>query len=245
MPVVSPIPAQTSFGLAPGPTPFNRKDWDNPIKYKLNRAYGDEFEYTSFRDLSRRWQMAGATLPVAADFGFPGGSAIEWYPLSGANTGASTAIQIAAPSGDFEAVLEYSQGWPSAVGAAGQILGPAIGLVDSTGVGAAGGMYLFNALMYTTTTTSNLVTTATNNTVNPSISNFDGRHFWIGVRRTGTTLTGRMSHNGITWSSFTAGVTVSATAPYLCIAKCNVSASTEAGMLTLYRLNVYPGPAFF
>ena len=97
--------------------PFTRKAWDDPIKYKLSRSYGDEFEYDNFAQMQRRWNMQGVG---ASAFAFPGGSAVEFYPST--NQG----LWMYAPSGDFEAVLEFS---PTKTGGG---MCPSIGLLDST-----------------------------------------------------------------------------------------------------------------
>lgn len=223
--------------------PFTRKAWDNPVKYKLNRAFGDEFEgYSSFAQLIRRWAPAsGGTPPVAGDFFFPGGSEIEWRLPTGAS---ASCLQCAAPAGDFEALLEVSFGLVD-IATNNLPFAPGIALVDATGVGAAGSYYMFNNSIYTTTLTSGFGTTGTNNLVASGYTVLDGRHTWISVRRTGTTLQARFSADGSTFSAFTTGVTVSATAAFLAIGKMYPGITTTPPVVHLHRLNIYPGPTFF
>lgn len=245
MTVIAPDPV-LAYGLSampsalpPGPVPFGRKAWDNPVRYKVNRPYGDEFEYASYQQLTRRWTPAGTVPPVSGDFSFPGGSSIEWTP-SGTT---SSALVFSAPAGDFEAVLEFSIGSPVALGNATSAF-PGIGVTDATGVGAAVGLYLYDMRCYSTTTTAGFTTTATNNSVATTVT-LDGRHLWISARRTGTLLQARISTDGSTFTALTTGVTVSATAPYLSIAKLYPTSSNTSGVWRLYRLSVYPGPTFF
>ena len=233
--------AATLPAVPVGPAPFTRKNWDNPVRYRLDRAYGDEFEYNSFTQLTRRWQLAGATLPVAADFNFPGGSAIEWLPVGGGN---SSAFQIAAPSGDFEALLEFSTSRGQSLSSGDWMFAPGLALIDSVGVGAGAAIYIYDGNFYTTTLVTNIISTATNNSV-ASGAAWDGRHMWLAMRRTGTNLQARGSMNGSTFTALTTGVTVSATAPFLAMAKINPTVATTPATITLHRLNVYPGPTFF
>lgn len=233
--------AATLPAVPVGPTPFTRKNWDNPVRFKLNRAYGDEFEYSSFAQLTRRWTPAGATPPVAGDFGFPGGSSIEWLPVTGVP---SSALQIAAPSGDFEAVLEFSTSRGHSLTAADWMFAPGLVLIDSVGVGAGAAPYIFDGNVYSTTLITNIISTATNNFVAGGPV-WDGRHMWLAMRRTGTNLQVRFSINGSTFTSLSTGVTVSATAPFLAIAKINPTGATIPAAITLHRLNVYPGSTFF
>lgn len=224
MPTIGAIQA-VSFALAPGPQPFNRKAWDNPIRYKLNRAYGDEFEYANYTDLTRRWKTHGTV--SASDFQFPGGSSIDFKPA-----GQGSAIYIAAPSGDFEAVLEMSvpQNFTS-------MYGLAIVDVNGTGIGFSHdydvSSYLWNVSSWNYSGTNNSVASGTPR---------DNRHIWIMLKKVGATYTGRQSIDGSTITATAAATPAAFTPAYLAIARMY----TNAAIWTpLHRLNVYPGPTFF
>lgn len=207
--------------------PFTRKTWDNPIRFKLNRAYGDEFEYDSFAQVSRRWNAKGVT---ATDFAFPGASAIEFYPA------ATNGIWEFAPSGDFEAVLEFQS-----CGTAGGGMSPAIGLLDSNGTGLACSIYSdgnfygwgISAWAYNATATGPLAHSAG-----------DGRHYWVALRRTGTSVTVRQSIDGVNWGTALAPGTTNVTTNNR-LAIFRPYSGSDPGWSILHRFNVYSGPTFF
>ena len=206
--------------------PFTRKAWDDPIKYKLSRSYGDEFEYDNFAQMQRRWNMQGVG---ASAFAFPGGSAVEFYPST--NQG----LWMYAPSGDFEAVLEFS---PTKTGGG---MCPSIGLLDSTFAGYATSFY-DDGNVYTWVIGSSMAYSSTSNNLG-SHGTTDGRHCWIALRRTGSTVQGRFSTNGTSWGSLAgSGSLAPATYNRIAIFK---PWSTDPGWTRLHRFNVYPGPTFF
>jgi hypothetical protein len=218
-------------GVAPGPVPFNRKTWDNPIRYKLNRAYGDEFEYPNFQQLSRRWSMHTA---VSADFMFPGGSAIQWNPSA-----AGSALYIPIPAGDFEAVLEYQRHRTAA--RQDDMFG--LALLDASGAGVGyttdydGNSYTWDvvAWAYSGTGSGHAAVAAA---ALPS----GGTHIWTCIRGTGTLVQGRESGDGSTLNTLNAGTTIGVTPLYLAIVRMFANASE---WITLNRLNVYSTPTFF
>lgn len=222
MPVVSPIPQQSSFGVPPGPVPFARKTWDNPIRYRLNRAYGDEFEYANLTQFNRRWQRH--TVPDTS-LGFPGGSSIELYPSS-----QGSAIYRPAPSGDFEMLLEYS-------GEASNNDMFGLYVVDANGSGQ--GCSLYSGSVYNWTVTTWNYSGSGNNT---ALAYPDTRHTWIALKKSGTSYTAKGSTDGATFSSYTSANTNAIVPVYIGIGRMYTNAT---GSLSLHRLNVYPGPTFF
>ncbi|MHB8459101.1 MAG: hypothetical protein ACYDAK_05385 [Candidatus Limnocylindrales bacterium] len=208
--------------------PFNRKPWDNPVRYKLDRAYGDEFEEASFSALSRRWQMHTA---VAADFNFHGGSSIDWMPSA-----QGSSLYETIPAGDFEAVLEYSVG-SGATGSSQGMFG--IGMLDANGTGAG-----FSVYNDSNAYTWGIITwnySGTGNSVVNGVT-FDNRHVWIAVKSVGGNIQGKVSNNGSTWTAYTAAFAIGVTPVYLTITR---FLTTAFDWTTLHRLNVYPGPTFF
>ena len=202
--------------------PFARKSWDDPRRFPLNRAYGDEFEYQTFAELSRRWAM---NLAVAADFNFLG-SAIEWVPSA-----AGSSIGIAIPSGDFEAVLELS-------GENGGGM-PGIGMLDAVGTGSAGVIYNDGSIY-----NMNIVAYVYSSTGNGAANGLtlDNRHHWLAVKRVGSNLQTKVSNNGTSFTAYTTAGTLSGTATQLTIGRFwNVA---ERSWI-IHRLNVYPGSTFF
>lgn len=217
-------------GVAPGPVRFNRKAWDNPVKYKLNRAYGDEFEYPNFQQFSRRWQLHATT---AADFMFPGGSAIDWFPPA-----AGAALYRAIPSFDFEAVLEAQRHrtaarWDDMFGLA---------VVDANGDGV-GYSYDYDGSSYDWTVTGWVYSgTGTSHAAQGGGLGAGGTHVWTCLRKTGTLVQGRESVDGATLNALTAGSTLSVTPLYLAIIRLITNPSE---WVRLHRLNVYGAPTFF
>lgn len=207
--------------------PFARKSWDNPVRFKLNRGYGDEFEYDSFAQIGKRWNVKGMT---ASDFGFLGGSALEFYPAT--NMG----IWQFAPSGDFEAVLEFSS-----MGTAGGGMCPAVGLLDASGNGLATSVYTDGSYYGWNIGSWGYSSTATA----PSAESAgDGRHMWIALKRAGTAVTCRCSSDGSTWGTvLSVGTTTVATNNRLAIFR--PYSGSDPGWSLLHRLNVYSGPSFF
>lgn len=202
--------------------PVKTSKYDDPVRYKLNRAYGDEFEHTSFAALQRRWQMRNA---VAADFDFPGGSAVLWHP-----SGSGSFLYQAVPAGDWQALLEYSS-----MGVAGQGMCPSIALFDDFGNGGAASIYSDgNAYAWSLSSWS----------YNTTLSNAgsyradDGRRQLVVLRKSGTTLLAKFSANlGSNWSGEATGITtVAATHRWLGIGRIF---TTDPGWIMLHRFNVF------
>lgn len=207
--------------------PFGRKAWDNPVRFPLDRAYGDEFEEKMFSEIQRRWNLRNI---VAADLSFPGGSSIEWLP-----SGAGSHFWKPAPSGDFEAILEYQS-----TSTAGNGMAPAICLLDSSGNGSGfslyndGNIYGWNVSAWAYGSTGG----------GQSYGTLVGQHMWVAVRRTGTTLSCRWSSNGTSWSNIPTTFTTNvATNNRLTIGR--LYSGSNPGWQMLHRFNVYSGPSFF
>ncbi len=216
------------FGLPPGPQPFTRKAWDHPAKYKLSR-YGDEFAYSNFTQLNRVWQTH---LTTAADFDFPGGSAIEWNPPV-----AGAALYRPIPSYDFEAVLEVTRHrtisrWTDMFG---------LGVVDASGNGL-GYSYDYDGNSYEWALTGWVYSGTLNAHVASGSLESGGTHVYTALRKTGTTVQGRDSADGASFNTVTSGSTLGTTPLYLVIGRF-LSNASEA--IRLHRINVYSGPTFF
>lgn len=206
--------------------PFSRRAYDNPARYKLNGAYGDEFEEASFAELQKRgWLFRGLT---AASFGFPGGSTLEWLSTAQKDT-----MYRPCPSGDFEVVLEFS-------GAGGarnnDMFGLSIFDASKNGVGFT---FDYDGSSYLWTVTDNAYA-GTGNSV-ASSDPLDGRHVWIGLRKVGTSYYGRQSIDGSTWTS-TAAQTFTNTMRHFGVSRMYGNGSYWK---RLHRVNVYAGPTFF
>lgn len=219
LPLMDPLPGVPQGRLDKREYQFR---WSDPRNYPLNRPYGDEFEYTSFAEMRRKWTMIAST---ASDFDFHGDS-VGWRPSTNI-----CGFYIGAPAGDAEFVVELSLGNGNASGN-----GLLLGLIDAAGNGTAANIFN-NAFTDTWTVTAFALSANVNGTV-PNIVN-DGARKWMSIRRTGTTLQIRTSNDGVTWTSLTGGSTVSATARYFAI-----FCVTQLAYIELYRFNVY-GPGFF
>lgn len=225
MPVIAPPLADIMPGLPPGPIPFGRKAWDNPVRFRLNRPYGDEFEHQDFRSLSRRWELRNA---VAADFSFPGGSTIEWIP-----SGAGSALLMPAPPGDFEIVLEFSGAHALTNNS---FVGPCI--VDASGAGEQtagfGSLYTFLLTGYAYGNAQQLVAIG---------SDTAAPHCWITLKKSGTDYSCRGSITGTSWTAFNTPTSNAMVPAKIGILRGYVGGETS--WLHLHRFNVYPGPTFF
>lgn len=220
--------ADRGFGLAPGPRRFNRKNWDNPVKYKLN-AYGDEFDYLNYTELRRTWQVHDTT---AADFQFNGDGSTDWFPP---NSG--SAIYRPMPSYDFEAVLQVQRfrtgsRWDDMFGLA---------IVDATGEGW-GYSYDYDGQSYDWHVTNWVYAgTGVGHAAGGSLE-AGGTHVWTVLRKTGTLVQGRESVDGATLNSLNTGSTFGGTPQYLAIIR---MLGNPSEYVRLHRINVYSGPTFF
>lgn len=232
---VDPLPARAVADILsaePYPRPFARKNWDNPVKFKLNRQYGDEFEYANFSQLRNRWTIRSA---VAADFRFDGGSCIGWK----SQDASGHALVQPLPPYDFDAVLEFTRDF--GIGVTDNF--PALGIVDASGNGFGIGVHQ----------DANLYTNAISAWVNPATfshlvaSGFLGGqgHVWLCLRRTGGNIQGRASINGSTWTSFTTADAIGGTPVYLAIMRYRGGSGNGSFNAVLHRFNVYPAPTYF
>lgn len=206
-----------------------RTTLDNPVRYKLNRGYGDEFEHQTFASLSRRWRIRSAVVSDF-DFSWAGGSSLLWN----ATTSGSWIYQ-AAPAGDFQAILEFN--------ALGKLHGygmmPTLALLDANGTGAGGSFYSDATTRGWTITSWAYSATATGDLGKGTDADTGpGRALLVSMRRSGTTLPMKFSADGgATWSTETSAGTVSASNNLLAIGR-PWSGSTP-GWVALHRLNVY------
>lgn len=202
---------------------------DNPVRYKLNRGYGDEFEHQTFASLQKRWTLRSTT---AADFDFSlaAGSALMWN----ASTSASW-LYGAAPAGDFQAILEFNP--LNALAGAG--MAPTLALLTSAGAGAGASFYndsttrgwTLSAWAYSNTATGDLGQGG-------SSAIATGKRLVVALRRSGTNLLAKFSSDsGVTWSTEASVGTVSSSNNLLGIGR-PWSGSTP-GWIVLHRLNVY------
>lgn len=213
-------------GVAPGSKPFGRKAWDNPVKYKLDRAYGDEYEYTSFADMTKRIAVRNVT---EAKTSFPGGSSIE------VNFSQGDALLYPVPAGDGEWLLEAN------VGIANTLNGGMFGLALLNASGNGTGFSAYNDGNAYTWAVTSWIYAGTGNAVAHGLT-FDNRHYWTSMKKSGTNITGRISANGTSFTSFTAASTLSVTPVYLAVIRLF---SGGGGFTHLHRLNFYPASGYF
>lgn len=221
------------LGPLPVRAPFNRKNWDNPFKFKLNRQCGDEFEYANFAQLARRWTMVSQT---AANFGFRGGSSLEWK-----TTGTAQAMYVAIPPYDFEAVLEYQRPFLQSGGNKTDNW-PGIAIVNTAGTGLGVGVHEDTNIYH------NFITAwadpgSFSNSVASGLSG-DGRHQWLSLRRVGGQLQARASNNGTSWGSFSTLESHGVTAAYLALVRYR-SLGLGTATAFIHRFNVYAAPGYF
>lgn len=203
--------------------PARSSKWDDPVRYKLNRGYGDEFEHTSFASIQKRWYTRSA---VTADFDFVGGSAVLWHPSA-----SGSFLYEYAPSGDFQALLEYSS-----MGVAGGGMAPCIALLNSSGSGWGGSIYNDGSQYNWNISTWSYSGTGSNM---GSTGGPDGRRLLVSLRRSGTTVYVKFSNDlGGSWST-EASATTSWTSSYNILGIGRVYSGSDPGWIMLHRLNVY------
>lgn len=220
-----------SFGLPPGPLPFNGQAWDNPVRYPLNRGYGDEFSYpTGVTGFNRRWKNRGfSAFTTNVDFS-PGSAMLTHFDAQGA------AIYTTAPAGDFEILLQYSLGSP----ATNVMVGPLI--VDTAGAGYGcspyndANAYLWRLSGWAYSATGPSIVGAGTALANKLV-------IFALLRRVGTTYSCRFSANGSTFLGPSTGdTTVSFTPAYIGVGR---FLSADGGAVTLHRFNVFPAASYF
>lgn len=225
----APVPA-----LPPGPVRFERETWDNPIRFPLNRSYGDEFEYRNLTEFKRQWRVRNL---ADSAFSFPGGSTVE-ITFPGATSG--LAIYRPAPAGDFETVWELSLGSPSGLAASyGSMISALI--LDSSGGGAGASEY-WNAEGFDGWNISGWAYSSTGVQGLGTVSR-DGGHRWYSLRRVSGTYYSRLSVDGSTWI-----LAASWTPPAFTPSFIGLGAMYTGGnnvVVRLHRLNTYTGPTFF
>ena len=231
--IASPL-GQTSFALPPGPQPFNQKPWSNPIRYPLNRQYGRDFTAYTGRTsgtnpMDRNLSIRGFTTP-STNIVVPGGG----QPIEVFHDTLGCAIYWAAPSGDFEILVEFT----GYLGGIAEMIGPMI--VDSSGAGVGCSSYNNPGALYTWV----LSGWAYQSTGNPTggAAPFNQPHLWYALKKSGTSYTARVSTNGTSFGSATTAVTSAITPAYIGFGRFY---NETGGWYRLYRFNVYPGPTFF
>jgi len=210
--------------------PFNQRTWSNPVRYRMS-SYGRDFTALRNRpDLDRRVANRGFSAPAASILVPGGGQGVEVLLDASA-----AALYWPAPPGDWEIVVEFA-GYTAIANT--EMAGPFA--VDSSGTGVGASQYNNSAGIYCW----NLVSWAYSSTGGSAAwsSPITRQHMWQTLKKSGTTYTARHSDDGSTFTAYTANTTWAGTPAWIGFGR--FTAGT-IGWYHLYRLNVYPAPAFF
>lgn len=213
------------YGLAKAPsTPLLIPYPEDYIRHPQNRVYGRDWTGAY---LPTNYTKIGSTT-VTRTNGF-WGPEIKYTGTNGVG------LSWAPPSGDFEMVVGMRGiGGDTHQTAYGNM--PCLWALDSAGTGVGFGPYYSSAFFYGWNITTYGYTSSWTN--NSQVPQYPGGHFWIRLRKVGTTYDGASSYDGITWN-FTTTTTNAFTLAQIGIG--NIWNAGSSARVLFGRLNVYPG----